>query len=40
MRSPHNAERLLRALARSAAGEGTPQTVESLRRELGLGEEA
>ena len=32
-------QRLLRALARSAAGEGTPQTVEALRRELGLGEE-
>jgi antitoxin YefM len=40
LRSPRNAERLLRALARSAAGEGTPQTPEALRRELGLGEEA
>lgn len=36
LRSPHNAERLLRALARAVAAEGTPQTVDDLRREVGL----
>ncbi|HLE85287.1 MAG TPA: type II toxin-antitoxin system Phd/YefM family antitoxin [Thermoanaerobaculia bacterium] len=34
LRSPKNAERLLGALARARAGEGEPQTVEELRREL------
>jgi antitoxin YefM len=34
LRSPKNAERLLAALARARAGEGEPQTVEELRREL------
>jgi antitoxin YefM len=36
LRSPKNAERLLGALARARAGEGESQTVEELRRELGL----
>lgn len=36
LRSPANAERLLAALARARAGEGKPQTVDELRRELGL----
>jgi len=36
LRSPLNAERLLTALARARQGEGTPQTVEELRREVGL----
>lgn len=39
LRSPRNAERLFSALARARAGEGRPETVEDLRRELGLGEE-
>jgi antitoxin YefM len=34
--SPANAERLLRALERSRRDEGRPQTVDELRRELGL----
>lgn len=37
LRSPRNAERLLRAMEQARAGVGTPQTVESLREELGLG---
>ena len=40
LKSPKNAERLLRALQRSLVGEGKPQTVDQLRRELGLGEES
>jgi antitoxin YefM len=36
LRSPKNAERLLAALARSAAGEGQAQTLEELRAEVGL----
>ncbi len=40
LRSPRNAERLLQALGRAEAGEGTPQSVEDLRREVGLAEEA
>jgi antitoxin YefM len=36
LRSPKNAERLLSALARARAGEGTPQTVGELRDELGF----
>lgn len=36
LRSPRNAERLLRALARARAGEGKPQTVDELRDELAL----
>jgi antitoxin YefM len=36
LRSPRNAERLLTAMERSKAGTVEPQTVEQLRRELGL----
>ncbi len=38
LRSPHNAERLLTALARSRTGETPSQSITSLRKELGLGE--
>jgi antitoxin YefM len=40
LRSPKNAERLLKALTRALAGTETPQTVEELRQEVGLDEEA
>lgn len=40
LRSPKNAERLLTALARARGRSEEPQTVDELRRELGLGEEA
>ena len=36
LRSPRNAERLLRALDRANRGEGVPETIESLRRSVGL----
>jgi antitoxin YefM len=36
LRSPKNAERLLAALKRSKRGEGKPESVESLRRSVGL----
>jgi antitoxin YefM len=36
LRSPHNAERLLTALARARAAEGLPQTIDALRREVDL----
>ena len=36
LRSPRNAQRLLRALRRSESGEGKTESVEKLRRELGL----
>ena len=36
LRSPANAERLLAALEWSRRGDGTPQTVDELRREVGL----
>jgi antitoxin YefM len=36
LRSPKNAERLLSALARSRRGEGEPETVEELRRDVGF----
>jgi antitoxin YefM len=36
LRSPKNAERLLAALDRAKRGEGTPETIESLRRSVGL----
>ena len=39
LRSPKNAERLLRALRRSEKGEGKPETVDELRREMGLEKE-
>lgn len=39
LRSPKNAERLLTALARAQARTTEPQSVDDLRREVGLGEE-
>lgn len=39
LRSPKNAERLLEALSRSKAGEGTALSLEELRAEVGLDEE-
>ncbi len=36
LRSPANAERLLTALSQALKSEGTPQTIEELRHELGL----
>ena len=38
LRSPKNAERLLSALARAQRKEGTPQTIDELKREAGLDE--
>lgn len=38
LRSPRNAERIFRALRRSARGEGKPQTLDQLRKEIGLAE--
>jgi antitoxin YefM len=38
LRSPRNAERLLTALARARSEEYPTETVDDLRRELGLGE--
>ena len=40
LRSPSNAERLLRALNRAQAGRGKPKSIQDLRRELGIGAEA
>ena len=37
LRSPKNAQRLLTALKRAAAGTVQPQSVQDLRQELGLG---
>lgn len=39
LRSPKNAERVLQALKEAKARKGRKQTVEALRREVGLGEE-
>lgn len=39
LRSPANAARLQAALARAQARSGESQSVEALRREVGLGEE-
>ncbi|MDN5938396.1 MAG: type II toxin-antitoxin system prevent-host-death family antitoxin [Salinisphaera sp.] len=36
LRSPKNAERLLKALTRARAGREEPRTVEKLRRDMGL----
>ena len=36
LRSPKNAERLLRALRRARVGTGKPQSLDNLRREIGL----
>ncbi len=38
LRSPANAERLLTALGRALKGESTPQTIDDLRKQVGLGE--
>ena len=38
LRSPKNAERLLRALIRAQQEEGAPQTIDELKREIGLDE--
>jgi antitoxin YefM len=38
LRSPKNADRLLRALARAQKGKGRPQSLEKLRRDVGLDE--
>ena len=38
LRSPANRSRLLRALARAKRGIQKPQTVDQLRREVGLGD--
>lgn len=39
LRSPKNAERLIRALNRALAGSGRPSSLEALRRSLGTEEE-
>jgi antitoxin YefM len=36
LRSPQNAERVLSALGRALKSEGKPQTLDTLRREVGL----
>ncbi len=36
LRSPKNAQRLLEALHSALAGEGKPQSIESVRKEFGL----
>jgi antitoxin YefM len=38
LRSPRNAERLFRALARAKKGKVRPQSIAKLRRDLGLDE--
>jgi antitoxin YefM len=40
LRSPQNAERLLSALGRALKNESQPQSVDDLRREVGLDEKA
>ena len=40
LRSPRNAQRLLRALGRAQAQTVGPSTVDEVRRELGLGKSA
>jgi antitoxin YefM len=37
LRSPKNARRLLAAFRRAGAGKGKPESIEKLRREMGLG---
>jgi len=39
LRSPRNAQRLMRALQRADAGKGRPKSLEKLRAELGLDDE-
>jgi antitoxin YefM len=36
LRSPRNAQRLLKALEQAKSGVGKPETVDELRRDLGL----
>jgi antitoxin YefM len=36
LRSPQNAERILSALARALKNEGKPQTIDDLRRKVGI----
>lgn len=36
LRSPKNAERLLKALSRAQNGKGRPQSITKLRRDVGL----
>jgi len=36
LRSPQNADRILSALARALKNQGKPQTLDDLRREVGL----
>jgi antitoxin YefM len=38
-RSPKNAARLISAIKKARGEEGTPQSIEGLRAEVGLGEE-
>jgi antitoxin YefM len=38
LRSPRNAERLLKALVRAQQGKGRPQSIAKLRRDVGLDE--
>jgi antitoxin YefM len=40
LRSPNNAKRLRAALRRASQGKGKPESVEKLRREMGLGRNA
>lgn len=40
LRSPKNARRLLQALARAQEKTGTPQSLNALKKESGLGDEA
>lgn len=40
LRSPQNAERLLSALRHAMKNEGTPQSTDDLRHEVGLDEKA
>ena len=40
LRAPKNAERLLRALTRAKARTLKPQTVDTLRKEIGIGQKA
>ena len=37
LRSPRNAQRLLKALRRAETGRSKPQSLDKLRREMGLG---
>ena len=39
LRSPRNAQRLLKALGQAKSGVGKPETVDELRRDLGLDSE-